>query len=312
MTAALTFQGVTKRFGLRGGKLALDALSFTIPAGSITGFVGPNGAGKTTTFGVVSGFLQPDEGTVDILGEGPFDPMRLKGRLGVLPQDAELPDRHTPLELLTHLACLQGMSRADARTEAERLVKLVRLDDRKEHRITTLSHGMRRRVAVASALCGSPQLVLLDEPLAGLDPSQAYSLRDRLAELRGVQTLVISSHNLAEVERLCDHVVMVQDGRCLREGPMAQLTGADEVSRWQLARALQPTELSTLQEALPPSATLRMDGVVLEVRSAVQEDDAITVAMLGALAAAGVPLTSLARGVGLERRFLDDQEASSE
>jgi len=305
---ALTFVGVSKRFGRRG-KQALDALSFTIPKGSITGFVGPNGAGKTTTFGVVSGFLRPDQGTVDILGEGAFDPMRLKGRLGVLPQDAELPDRHTPLELLTHLACLQGMSRRDGRKEAARLVELVRLDDRKNHRITTLSHGMRRRVAVASALCGAPELVLLDEPLAGLDPSQAYSLRDRLAELHGRQTLVISSHNLAEVERLCDHVVMVQDGRCLREGPMATLTGADEVSRWQLARSLAPEELRQVANALPPSASVQVDGTVIEVRSAVADDDATTLAMLGALSAAGVPLTSLARGVGLERRFLDDQTA---
>jgi ABC-type multidrug transport system ATPase subunit len=297
---------VSKRFGRRG-KQALDALSFTIPTGSITGFVGPNGAGKTTTFGVVSGFLEPDQGTVDILGEGAFDPMRLKGRLGVLPQDAELPDRHTPLELLTHLACLQGMSRRDGRQEAARLVELVRLDDRRDHRITTLSHGMRRRVAVASALCGKPELVLLDEPLAGLDPSQAYSLRDRLAELRGRQTLVISSHNLAEVERLCDHVVMVQDGRCLREGPMAAMTGADEVSRWQLARSLSSEELQAVTDTLPSSASVREDGTVLEVRSAATDDDATTLAMLTALGRAGVPLTSLTRGVGLERRFLDDQ-----
>ncbi len=306
MSDALAFVGVSKRFGRRG-KQALDALSFTIPKGSITGFVGPNGAGKTTTFGVVSGFLRPDGGTVDILGEGAFDPMRLKGRLGVLPQDAELPDRHTPFELLTHLACLQGMSGRDGRKEAARLVELVRLDDRRDHRITTLSHGMRRRVAVASALCGAPELVLLDEPLAGLDPSQAYSLRDRLAELQGRQTLVISSHNLAEVERLCDHVVMVQEGRCLREGPMATLTGADEVSRWQLARSLSPEELRRVNEALPPLASARVDGTVIEVRSAVADDDATTLAMLGSLSASGVPLISLTRGVGLERRFLDDQ-----
>jgi ABC-2 type transport system ATP-binding protein len=305
-TPALTFDKVSKRFGLRG-KLALNELSFSVPTGSITGFVGPNGAGKTTTFSVVSGFLEPDAGKVDILGEGPFEPMRLKGRVGVLPQDAELPDRHTPLELLTHLACLQGMSRGEGRKEAERLVELVRLDDRRDHRITTLSHGMRRRVAVASALCGSPQLVLLDEPLAGLDPSQAYSLRDRLAELRGKQTLVVSSHNLAEVERLCDYVVMVQDGRCMRQGPMAELTGADEMSRWQLVRPLEPAEIHLLTEALPESVSMRVDGSVIELRTTALDDEAATVAMMGALASVGVPLRSLGRGVGLERRFLDDQ-----
>lgn len=299
---ALTFHDVVKRYGLRG-KRALDGMTFTIPTGSIVGFVGPNGAGKTTTFSVVSGFLRPDSGQVDILGGGPFDAHRLKGRLGVLPQDAELPDRHTPLELLEHLACLQGLGRAAARTEASRLVELVRLDDRKTARIATLSHGMRRRVAVASALCGSPALVLLDEPLAGLDPSQAHSLRDRLAELRRVQTLVVSSHNLGEIERLCDEVVMVQDGRCVREGAVADITGADEVSRWTLG-ATPPLEL--LRTRLPEAA-VRLDGNVLEVRVPRGDDDAASGVVMATLAEAGVPLRGLTRGMGLERRFLEDQ-----
>ena len=108
MSHALRLHEITKRFGRH---VALDNLSFEIPEGAICGLVGPNGAGKTTAFSVVSGYLQPDEGRVDILGQGPFDPYALKGRLGVLPQDAILPDRHTPRELLTHLARLQGESR---------------------------------------------------------------------------------------------------------------------------------------------------------------------------------------------------------
>ena len=304
MTPALTLKGVSKRYG-RGAK-ALDAMSFTIPSGSIAGFVGPNGAGKTTTFSVVCGFLTPDEGDVDVLGQGPFVPGTFKGKLGVLPQDAELPDRHTPVELLTHLGQLQGLGRGEARREADRLVELVRLGDRRNARIATLSHGMRRRVAVASALCGSPPLVLLDEPLAGLDPAQAYSLRDNLAALRGEQTLVVSSHNLGEIERLCDWVVMVRDGRCVREGPVAEVTGATAVSRWELGG---PVPLEALRQALP-EAEVEVDGPTLVVRSrgrGVGEPDQVAKAVMACLVEAGVPLRGLSRGVGLERRFLDDE-----
>ena len=166
---------------------------------------------------------------------------------------------------------------------------------------------MRRRVAVASALCGAPELVLLDEPLAGLDPSQAHSLRDRLAELRGRQTLVISSHNLAEIERLCDHVIMVQDGRCLRQGAMRSLTGADEVSRWQLARGLTEDALTDLRAALPEGARVVAQGEWLELHAPHALTEAVSVAMMGALHRHAIPLRGLTRGRGLERTFLDDQ-----
>ena len=304
MSDALSLTDVSKRYGRAGAK-ALDRLSFRIPRGCIAGFVGPNGAGKTTTFSVVCGFLAPDEGTVDILGEGPFDAARLKGRIGVLPQDAELPDRHSPLELLRHLGRLQGLGRAEAAAEAERLVDVVRLGERRHHRIAALSHGMRRRVAVASALCGSPPLVILDEPLAGLDPSQAYSLRDRLAALRGTQTLVISSHNLGEVERLCDWVVMVREGRCLRQGPTAEMTGEAQVSRWRLAPGAW--HLEALEAALGPPTTLTREGDELVVRST-EDPDALALAVQRHLFEHGVALRGLERGMGLERRFLEDQD----
>ena len=275
-----------------------------MPRGSLAGFVGPNGAGKTTTFSVVSGFLQPDAGEVDILGEGSFSPHRFKGRLGVLPQDAELPDRHSPAELLIHLARLQGLSAREARREADRLIDLVRLTDRRDARIASLSHGMRRRVAVASALCGSPELVLLDEPMAGLDPSQAHSLRERLVELRGRQTLVISSHDLGEIERMCDWTIMVRLGRCLREGPTAELVGATEISRWDLGGAA--VDVDALAARVPGARFTQVDGA-LEVHASADQLDAATLAVIDALHAARVPLRGMSRGIGLERRFLADE-----
>ncbi|HMV69426.1 MAG TPA: ABC transporter ATP-binding protein [Myxococcota bacterium] len=305
MSAALRFVDVVKAYG-RDGKRALDGLSFEVPTGAICGFVGPNGAGKTTTFSVVSGFLPPDSGQVEILDVGPFDPWRLKGRLGVLPQDAELPGRQTPLELLLHLGRLQGLSAADARREAEEKIATVRLDDRANDRIDALSHGMRRRVAVASALIGSPQLVLLDEPSAGLDPVQARALREALGALRGRVTLVVSSHNLAEIEQICDHVVMIDRGRCLRQGSLAAVTGQQERLEW----ALGPGDLDVdgLRDALP-GCQVSLDGRDLSIVAIDADLDAIVLTVMARLVAARVAVRELRRGVSLEERFVGDSAA---
>ena len=299
---ALRLDSVRKRYGR--GKMALDGLSCRFPSGSICGLVGPNGAGKTTAFSVVSGYLRPDAGSVQILDVGAFDPYRIKGRLGVLPQDAALSDRHTPRELLVHCGRLQGLSATEARSEASRILEVVRLVDRVDSRIATLSHGMRRRVAVASALVGSPELVLLDEPLAGLDPVQAHSLRDALKRLRGVQTLVISSHNLAELERMCDWVVMMADGRCLREGTLAEVTGQTSRVEWVVAGE---APLERLRAALPDHAISVVDGVLVQESDAGSLDKS-SVEIMAILASAGLAVREVRRGVSLERRFIDETE----
>jgi ABC-type multidrug transport system ATPase subunit len=297
---ALRFTGVTKRFG---AKRALDDLSFAVPRGSLTGFVGPNGAGKTTTFSIVCGFLHQDAGTMDLLGLPAFDPYALKGRLGVLPQDAELSTRHTPLELLRHLARLQGMGAGEAAREADRVVEVVRLEDRGTARIGALSHGMRRRVAVASALLGSPELVLLDEPMAGLDPLQAKSLRDALAALRGRQTFVISSHNLDELEKLCDHVVMIDQGRCLRQGPMQAITGTEALAQWTLGGDVP---IDALQAAVPGHGFAREGPVLIERATDGAALDRSSVVIMALLAERGIPIRAVRRGKALERQFLED------
>ena len=299
--SALVFENVVKAYG--GGKRALDNLSFEVPTGSICGFVGPNGAGKTTTFSVVSGFLRPDSGRIAVLGLDAFDPWLLKGRLGVLPQDAELSDRHTPTELLVHLARLQGMTARAAAREADRVLELVRLEARRSTRIHTLSHGMRRRVAVASALLGSPELVLLDEPMAGLDPLQAKSLRDALKALKGTQTLVISSHNLDELERMSDHVVMIDLGRCLRQGPIHEITGVAARVEWTLTAA---PPLDALHARVPGHQFVWAEGCLVEQAPGGADLDASSVEVLRLLAEHGIGVREVRRGMGLERRFLQD------
>ena len=300
MRAALQLDGLVKRY--RGGPPALDGLSCLFPEGTITGFVGPNGAGKTTTFSAVCGFLRCEEGTIDVLGMGPYDPHEMKGLVGVLPQDAALSDRHTPRELLVHLGRLQGLGRSAAREEADRLLGVVQLTDRARDRIASLSHGMRRRVAVASALVGSPRLVMLDEPLAGLDPVQQRSLRDALAALRGIQTLIVSSHNLAELERLCDWVVMIDRGRLKAQGTMAEVTGQAQRVEWVLGPGEVPLE--RLRTMLPDDALTVEDGVLIHQTSG--DLDQASMVVMQALVEANVAVRELRRGMGLERRFIDE------
>jgi ABC-2 type transport system ATP-binding protein len=302
---ALVFQEVTRRYG---SAVALDGLDLRVPRGTLCGFVGPNGAGKTTTFSLVCGYMRPDSGRIDVLGHGPFDPWALKGQLGVLPQDAELGDAHTPRELLIHHGRLQGLSGRDAQREAERVLELVHLGDRASRRIGTLSHGMRRRVAVASALVGEPALVLLDEPTAGLDPVQARSLRDALVRRRPGQTLVVSSHDLHELERICDWVVMIDRGHLLRQGPLAEVAGTGETVLWHLGPGEVP--LQKLRVALPDHGWRVEDGVLEQTAPDGTDLDSSSVAVARVLAEANIPIRELRRGVGLERRFFEDRGAS--
>jgi ABC-type multidrug transport system ATPase subunit len=224
---------------------------------------------------------------VDLLGRGPFDPATHRGRVGILPQDAELPPASTPRQLLTVWARLQGLDGPAARRAVDAVLETVLLTDRADARVATLSHGMRRRVTVGSALLGDPELVLLDEPTSGLDPSQARHLRERLAAERGRRTVLISSHNLAELEALCDHAIFIDHGRCTRAGPMTTLTGRDREVRILLA---------------PPFPVGRAAEVLLRAPDGVAIEDATTTA-LRTLLDEGARIVEVRRGESLERRY---------
>ncbi len=256
---ALRLSGVTKRYGRT---VALAGLDLDVPRGALMGLVGPNGAGKTTLFGVVSGTVRADAGSVDVLGEGAFDPSRHAGRVTVLPQDCELNPHSSARQLLTFYARLQGATRAQALREADRVLELVRLSDRAEARVRQLSHGMRRRLAVAQALLGEPELVLLDEPTGGLDPHLVVEMREVLREQRGERTLVVSSHILADLEQTCDHVAFVEAGRVIESGPVDEVTRRGGVLRVRLAA---PLELGALDELAAYAPRMEGDTLVLEL-----------------------------------------------
>ena len=225
--SAIVTRELVKR---RGKRRALDGLSLSVPRGSILGLVGENGAGKTTWMMAVAGFLRPDSGEIDLLGMGPFDAERHAGRISILPQDSELPLESTPKGALYRFGRLQGLSPDAARRSAHDALAAVNLIDRADAAVRTLSHGMRKRAMVAQCFVGNPEIVLLDEPLNGLDPVEADRLRRFIASQRGRRTIVVSSHNLEDVERLCTHVAVVGSGRLVRMDTVAAIThGTDRI-----------------------------------------------------------------------------------
>lgn len=297
---ALRLEGVSKRYGR---VQALDQLDLEVPAGALCGLVGPNGAGKTTAFGVVGGTIRPDAGSVDILGEGPLDPGRHAGRVGLLPQDCALNPYTTVRETLRYYGRLQGLGRQQARREADRVLEAVDLVDRAGSRVRQLSHGMRRRVQVAQAFLGSPELVLLDEPMGGLDPHLVVRMRDFFREQRGRCTLLISSHVLHELEAICDHVIFMEQGRAVRQGPLDEITGRGQVVRVRLEGPAEAAR-AALAERLP-ELHLAAQGQELVVQApAGWTVPELNRQLLTALFELGQPVLSVARGRSLEETWM--------
>ena len=303
MQAALSLRDLHKRYR---GIAALDGLNMSVPAGSICGFVGPNGAGKTTTFGIVAGLLQAHAGEVDILGSGPFHYSRHRGRVTLLPQDSEM-SPHMPVRaLLFHYGRLQGLSQRQAVEQAEAKLDAVALNERADARIKELSHGMRRRLQVAQALLGDPQLVLLDEPTSGLDPQLVVRMRQLFAAQRGHRTLLISSHNLMELEAVCDHVVFIEKGRCVREGTLAQVTQRGALVRYTLG---QPVDTATLSAALPAQTQLSWTGSTLLVQAPEGWQTArLNATVIPLLIAGGAELLEVRQGQSLEQAYLSPRQ----
>lgn len=293
---------VTRELVKRYGKvIALNGLSLAIPRGSICAVIGPNGSGKTTAFGVLAGLLKSDGGSVELFGEGPFDARRHAGRIGLMPQDS-LPSPHaTLLQSLRYYAELQGLSRDAARQQAEHWLGRVRLGDRGGNRQGQLSHGMRRRFSLAQAFLGEPELVLLDEPTAGLDPELVAEMRSLFSERRGQATLLISSHVLSELEGLCDYAVFIEAGRLVRQGSMQSLLQADTLV--QISLVGQP-DLEQLARLIP-SASFEWRPPQLHARlSGGQTVEAANAQILRVLLDQGVGISSVEPGQSLEASYL--------
>jgi len=212
-------RGLVKRYK---EVLAVDHVDLNVHEGDVYGFLGPNGAGKTTTLRMALGLIMPTEGTVELFGE---DPIRAGARaLEGVAGFVEAPRFYPYLSARKNLELLAALDGRDARSRIDEVLEVVELSPRAEHRVGGFSHGMRQRLGIASALLRRPRLLILDEPATGLDPAGMRDMRlliRRLAE-DGI-TVLLSSHQLPEVQELCDRVAIVDSGRVVYEGALAEL-----------------------------------------------------------------------------------------
>jgi ABC-type multidrug transport system ATPase subunit len=295
---AIELFGITKRFG---PKVAVNNVSFSVPRGAVYGLIGPNGAGKTTTFSMMCGYLYPSEGTLKVMDVDPTTPGALKGRLGALPQDAVLPPGWEVGALLMYWAKLSDLDAPER--EAREALEKVGLMEAWNVQTQALSHGMAKRTAMAQALMGQPPLVLLDEPTAGLDPRIAAQVRQVIKDMKGRQTVVVSSHNLQELEELCDAAAILDKGTLAQDGSMSELTGQGAEFRVQIARGtVIPPEIATL----PHVTDARLEGehvLVVRFGGQVPPEEVIS-RVVAHLLQSGVLILGVSRGRRLEDRVL--------
>ncbi len=206
--SAVSVQNVTKRYG---NFTAVDDLSFDVRRGEIFSLLGPNGAGKTTTIRMILDILKPDTGKITVLG-GPIND-RTKERIGYLPEERGLYRNVPVIDVLTYLGQLKGLSRHDAQTRATELLKRVELGDNIKSKVSELSKGMQQKVQIIATVLHRPDLIIIDEPFAGLDPVNTQLIKDMLYDLNkeGV-TIVMSTHQMHQIEEMADRLLMVNHG----------------------------------------------------------------------------------------------------
>ena len=218
---ALEIRGLTKRFD----RLAVDGLDLTVRAGEFYALLGPNGAGKTTTLRMVAGLLRPDAGSISVLGiDALVDPVAAKQVTAWVSDEPMIYDKLTPLEYLEFVAGLWGCDAVVAQQSARELLNSLGLEPHQHERCEGFSKGMRQKVALAGALVHDPRLIILDEPLTGLDAVSARHVKGLLQErVRSGCTIIITTHILEVAERMADRIGVISSGRLLAEGTLAEL-----------------------------------------------------------------------------------------
>ncbi|MFO8016351.1 MAG: ABC transporter ATP-binding protein [Candidatus Woesearchaeota archaeon] len=206
-----------------GSSHALDGLDIKVPKNSIYGLVGPNGAGKTTTLGILSTLVMPTSGSAKVAGHDVTkEPLRVKEKIGLLPQGAALYPKRTAVDVISFYSKLAGVD--DPSENAHSLLDRVGLKKHKDKEIREMSNGMVKLTGIAQALIGGPLIIMLDEATAGLDPRAAYNIRKLVRDLKKESTVIFSSHNLYEVQDLCDHVGIIHKGKLVVEGKTKDIT----------------------------------------------------------------------------------------
>ena len=268
-------QHLTKRYG---GVTAVDDVSFRVEKGEILGFLGPNGAGKTTTMRVLTGYIPATEGRAFVAGYDVFDkPLDAKRRTGYLPETPPLYPDVTVREYLTFVSKIKGVPSRERRNRITEVMRRTYVDDVADRACGKLSKGYRQRVGLAQALIHNPEVLILDEPTAGLDPKQINETRKLIKELAGSHTIILSTHILPEVSQTCQRVVIINKGKVVAidtpENLTARLRGAETML---LQVEGDPAAVTSALQAVPGVTRVAADGhdrrVTLEVESEAGRD----------------------------------------
>ena len=240
---------VTKRYGTVE---AVSGLSFSAPDGQIVGLLGQNGAGKTTTLNMLTGYFPPTSGEVRVDGMDMLqDPRACKRHIGYLPEKPPLYDEMTVTAYLKFVCELREVKREAIAQHVQHIAATCGLTEVAGRLVGHLSKGYRQRVGIAQALCGDPDVLVLDEPTVGLDPKQVREIRELIRQLGKTHTVIFSSHLLPEIQQLCDRVVILHKGKLVREAPMSELTGGDgETLRFRATIAMKERLLVSVLNSL--------------------------------------------------------------
>ncbi len=224
MAIHIQCEALTKYYS---GIKALNGFNLELSMTQATGIVGPNGAGKSTLFAILCGFIKPSSGKVLVMGKTP-DSSDNKGKLCLLPQDTAMFKGIDVFSQLKHYARLQGLNKQEAIKEADHVLSLVQGAGFAKQYPETLSFGQRKRVMLAQSLIGKPELILMDEPTSGLDPVAATEVRNLLRQLGNEYSVVISSHNLSEIEDICSDIVIMNKGKVITHSSLSELTRSSQ------------------------------------------------------------------------------------
>ncbi|MGH8874532.1 MAG: ABC transporter ATP-binding protein [Acidimicrobiia bacterium] len=298
------FASVTKRYGKVA---ALDGVDLLVPEGAVMGLVGPNGAGKTTSMLVMSSLLARDGGSVRVAGVDPAaEPRRVREMLGYMPDFFGFYDSLTAVEYLEFFAAAHGIRSPARAAVVSDLLELVDLDHKADADVNGLSRGMKQRLSLARALVHDPHLLVLDEPASGLDPRARVQLRELIAELARLgKTVVISSHILAELEGICTHLAVVDDGKVKAQGELEEIRRALVGTRRVTARVpdQQVEAAEGLLAAAPEVAELVIERGV--ARFVMAGDGGVSARLLSGLVSEGIEVSEWrVEAAGLEELFL--------
>lgn len=302
MSALIRCTNLSKKFGRH---TVLQQLNFELQHGDIAALIGPNGAGKTTLFSILCGYLRANSGQVELLGQ-PAGSRALFGLVSALPQDAQFDPGFSIGNQLQFYARLQGFSAKAAVAESNRVLALVDLADVAKYKAAALSHGMRKRAAIAQAFIGAPKLLLLDEPTAGLDPANALAIRNLISKMSGEISFLISSHNIFEQEQLCNKVLYLDKG-LLHSSANNHLSSAGVLQHLtvQLEQEVSVQLLQQLQQLPAVQAINQPQKKQLVFSLKAEQASGFDIVLLQYLAANGCNYRSLTKGQTLEQKLFD-------